>query len=254
MYIYVTMNGDLERAEALSQWLPAELVTDAGEWEARKDELHLTLDEDGLSLRRGDIAMQGDFREMLPRLKQSNLEREMLVKASKPKTLGEHPTLLDATAGMGEDSLILAAAGFHVTLFEYDKIIAALLEDTMRRAAQIPELADIVARMELHGEDSIAAMNRMNGEMPMDVVLLDPMFPARTKSASIKKKFQLLQQLESPCSGEEELLQAAIHAAPKKIIIKRPLKGAFLAGIKPDYSLSGKAIRYDCLVNVQNRK
>ncbi|MBQ4243593.1 MAG: class I SAM-dependent methyltransferase, partial [Clostridia bacterium] len=35
---------------------------------------------------------------------------------------------------------------------------------------------------------------------------------------------------------------------PHKIVIKRPLKGPFLAGRKPDYSLQGKAIRYDCIV------
>ena len=49
-------------------------------------------------------------------------------------------------------------------------------------------------------------------------------------------------------SGEEELLCAAVNLRPHKIVIKRPLKGAFLAGRKPDYSLAGKAIRYDCFV------
>ena len=69
-----------------------------------------------------------------------------------------------------------------------------------------------------------------------------------TKSALVKKKFQLLHHLERPCEDEESLLQAAILARPRKIVIKRPLKGSFLAGRKPDYSLKGKAIRYDVLV------
>lgn len=74
------------------------------------------------------------------------------------------------------------------------------------------------------------------------------MFPARQKSALIKKKFQLLQQLEQPCTDEDALLHAAIASAPYKIVIKRPLKGAWLADRKPDYSLKGKTIRYDCIV------
>ena len=74
------------------------------------------------------------------------------------------------------------------------------------------------------------------------------MFPARTKSALVKKKFQLLQQLERPCNDEEELLQAALAAKPRKVVIKRPAKGPYLGGVKPDYSLSGKSVRYDCLV------
>ena len=81
-----------------------------------------------------------------------------------------------------------------------------------------------------------------------DLILLDPMFPGRQKSALVKKKFQLIQHLEQPCSNEEELLQAAIAAKPKKIIIKRPSKGPFLSGRKPSYSLDGKNIRYDCII------
>ena len=215
-------------------------------------ELHLYLDGEGLSLRQGKLAMRGDFREMLPRLKQSNLEREMLVKASRMKNAAGPLALLDATAGMGEDSMILASAGFQVVLYEYDPVIAALLGDALRRAREIPELAAAASRMELHTGDSVAAMRSLS-EAP-DVILLDPMFPARNKSAMIKKKFQLLQQLESPCSNEEEMLMAAVQANPKKIVIKRPLKGPWLAGIRPDHSLSGKAIRYDCLVNLGTRK
>jgi 16S rRNA (guanine1516-N2)-methyltransferase len=76
--------------------------------------------------------------------------------------------------------------------------------------------------MELIYGDSIEAMKRLSA-VP-DVILLDPMFPKRQKSALIKKKFQLLQQLESPCGDEEALLNAAVTAGAKRILIKRPLK------------------------------
>ena len=95
-------------------------------------------------------------------------------------------------------------------------------------------------------EDSLPALRRCSE--PPDVILLDPMFPERKKSGLIKKKFQLLQQLEQPCSDEEELMETALAARPRKIIVKRPLKGPWLAGRKPHYSLKGKAIRYDCFV------
>ena len=156
---------------------------------------------------------------------------------------------VDATAGMGEDALLLAAAGFEVTLFEYNPIIAALLQDTLRRAADLPELKEAVSRMTLICGDSTLAMPAL--DPAPDVILLDPMFPARSKSGLIKKKFQLLQQLERPCSDEDELLTAAMAVRPKKLVIKRPLKGPFLAGVKPGYSLSGKAIRYDCMTFAQ---
>ena len=208
--------------------------------------LHLKINGDGLFLEDADLCMQGDFTESIKRLTHANLSHELLVKTAKLKNI-EHPCLIDATAGMGEDSLLLAAAGFEVELYESDMIIAALLEDTLRRARLNEALAPIISHMHLHIEDSIKAMNSL--DYTPDVVLLDPMFPERKKSGLIKKKFQLMQQLEHPCSNEFDLLNAAMHANPKKIVIKRPAKGPYLAGKKPSYSTDGKAIRYDCIIN-----
>ena len=220
------------------------------------DGLMLLLDDSGLSLTDGNISLQADLTSMLPRLKKSNLEREFLVKASKIKGTNAADGKLravDATAGFGEDSLLLAAAGYNVELYEYDPVIAALLRDALRRAAQSDDdaLRDAVSRMDLREGDSVSAMRAMAGSQePPDIVLLDPMFPERRKSALVKKKFQLLQQLESPCAGadESELLEAAEAAGPRRIIIKRPLKGPYLAGRRPGYSITGKAVRYDCIV------
>lgn len=209
------------------------------------DGLFLTDDGSGLTLTDGKLALRGDFTGLLPRLKQSNLQSEFLVKASKIKGI-EHPVIIDATAGMGEDSMILAAAGFEVYLFEYDPVIAALLKDALDRAMEIPELKEAAGRMHFTEGNSIDNMSKL--EIVPDVVLLDPMFPARQKSALVKRKFQLLQKLEKPCSDENELLQAALNVKPGRIVIKRPLKGPFLGGMKPSYSLTGKAIRYDCIV------
>lgn len=212
--------------------------------------LSLQQNAEGLTLTDGELSIMVDFREMLPRLKQSNLQREMLVKAARIKGQPMPQTLIDATAGFGEDSLILAAAGFQVQLYEFDEVIAVLLKDGMERALEIPELKEAVGRMKLVCGDSTEGMRKL--DFKPDIVLLDPMFPARQKSALIKKKFQLIQRLESPCSTEEQLLDAAVAANPKRIVIKRPLKGPYLADRKPSYSLEGKAIRYDCFVFARN--
>ena len=222
------------------------------EYNRKLAEIGLALEDngEGLCLTDGELSIMADFREMLPRLKQSNLQREMLVKAARIKGQEMPQTLVDATAGFGEDSLILAAAGFQVRLYEFDEIIAALLQDCMDRASRIPELEEAICRMALVCGDSVEGMKQL--DFKPDIVLLDPMFPTRQKSALIKKKFQLIQRLESPCSTEEDLLDAAILANPKRIVIKRPLKGPHLAGRKPSYSLEGKAIRYDCFVFARN--
>ncbi len=209
------------------------------------EQLFLVQEDDCLVLTDGRLQLKGDFTSLMPRLKTSNLQREFLVKASRIKGV-EHPVLIDATAGMGEDSMILAAAGFEVYLFEYDHVIAALLKDALRRAADIPELSEAVSRMHFTEGNSIELMAGLDIEP--DVVLLDPMFPARQKSALVKRKFQLLQQLEKPCTDERDLLDAALNMKPRRVVIKRPLKGPYLADVKPGYSINGKAIRYDCIV------
>lgn len=200
--------------------------------------------DSGLVLTDGVNTLSVDFSKMIKRINPHALNRELIVRAAKLKG-NPNPLVLDATAGFGEDSFLLAAAGCKVMLFEQDEIIAELLKDGLQRALEIHELSDIVARMELTVGDSIEAMKNLDN--PVDIIYLDPMFPKRTKSALVKKKFQLLQQLETPCTNEAELLNAAILASPKRIIIKRPAKGAYLADYKPSYSITGKSVRYDCI-------
>ena len=78
----------------------------------------------------------------------------------------------------------------------------------------------------------------------IDVLLKDAL--RRAKKHPVLKEIAARMKLEPPCSQETDLFDAAISADPDKIIVKRPLKSEFLAGRKPSYTLSGKAIRYDC--------
>ncbi|HJB54572.1 MAG TPA: class I SAM-dependent methyltransferase [Candidatus Olsenella avistercoris] len=43
------------------------------------------------------------------------------------------------------------------------------------------------------------------------------------------------------------LLDAALAARPRKVVIKRPPKGPWLAGARPSHSIAGKAVRYDVI-------
>lgn len=251
------IDGDsLDRAQGLSDRLEAPLAVcepgcSAAAFIPEPGLLYLKVSRDGLSLMRDGMELRPDFAEMLPRIKQGALQREMLVKAARVKGV-EAPRAVDATAGLGEDSLLLAAAGFTVTLCEADPVIAALLEDALARASAHEVLGPIVERMRLVAGDSRIALERAGastGAQP-DVVYLDPMFPGRTKSAAVKKKFQLIHGLERPTEplDEESLLQAALAAHPRKVVIKRPVKGPYLAGVKPSHAIAGKAVRYDCIV------
>ena len=230
--------GQREMAESFARKNNVSIMDKPGE--------HLTVmfDSRGVSLTGYGLTYQGDFEGMLHRVTNGRLSHEMLVRAV--KTEGEHLKAIDATAGMGEDGFLLAAQGYEVTLYEQNPVIAALLKDAIRRAKKNMDLKDIAGRMKVIEGNSVEGMSKLLD--PVDVIYLDPMFPARQKSSLINKKLQLIQKLEPPCSGEKDLFDAAIRANPDKIIVKRPLKSECLAGREPSYTLKGKAIRYDCYV------
>ena len=177
-----------------------------------------------------------------------------MVRAARIRGVEGPLRVLDGTAGLGEDALLLAGAGYEITLLERDPVIFALLRDGLRRAAQSedPALAAAASRMTAFEADSILWMRKL-AQSPSaadrpDIIFLDPMFPERRKSGLVKKKFQLIHQLEDPEANDQALLEAAFAAAPRKIVIKRPAKGPFLGGLTPGYALRGKTIRYDCLI------
>ena len=228
--------GQKDMAEAFARRIGAEISEKPG------PKLTILFHAKGVSLTGYGLSYQGDFENMLHRVTNGRLQHEMLVRAA--KTEEKNLKAIDATAGMGEDAFLLAAYGYEVTLYEQNPVIAALLKDALRRAKKHMVLKDIAVRMKLIEGNSVECLAKQLD--PVDVIYLDPMFPARQKSSLINKKLQLIQKLEPPCSEETDLFDAAIWANPEKIIVKRPLKSEFLAGRKPSYTLNGKAIRYDC--------
>lgn len=234
--VCIGKGGQKDMAESFSRRTGSPIVNKPGNY------LTVLFDSKGVSLSGFGLSYQGDFENMLHRVTNGRLQHEMLAKAV--KTDQENLKAIDATAGMGEDSLLLAACGYQVTLYEQNPVIAILLKDALRRAKKNTVLKDIVSRMQLVEGDSIEYLNKRLD--PVDVIYLDPMFPGRQKSGLINKKLQLIQKLEPPCSEETALFDAAMAAQPSKIIVKRPLKSPYLDERVPSYSLKGKAIRYDC--------
>ena len=226
-------------AESFARKTGAPIMDKPGEY------LTIHFDSKGVSLSGFGLTYQGDFAEtMMHRVTNGRLQHEMLVKAASSEKEGRKA--IDATAGMGEDAFLLAAQGYEVTLYEQNPVVAALLKDAIRRAKKNQILKDIAGRMKVVEADSVECMSKLLD--PVDVIYLDPMFPARQKSSLINKKLQLIQKLEPPCSEETDLFDAALKVCPSRIIVKRPLKSECLAGREPSYTLKGKAIRYDCYV------
>ncbi len=217
---------------------------------AMDQEVSLEKKEYGLVLTDGTLELYGDYTKLIKRVKKNVIGSELLVKAVKMRGK-ENLQVLDATAGLGEDSFLLAAAGWDVILCEHNEVIFELLRDTIERAQETEEISEIANRMHPLFIDGVTACESVSAgtfDAHPNVIFLDPMFPKKTKNSLTNKKLQLFQKLESPCSTEEELFAAACKTNAAKVVVKRPVKGTYLAGKKPSHSIAGKTVRYDCYV------
>ncbi|MCB1759344.1 MAG: class I SAM-dependent methyltransferase [Gammaproteobacteria bacterium] len=160
---------------------------------------------------------------------------------------GRNPLLLDATAGLGRDAFVLASLGCPVVLIERSPVVAALLEDGLRRALQDPEVAPIAARMQLINNDAGRYLAQLADSVPADVIYLDPMYPARNKRALVKKEMRMLQRLlgDNDNSG---LLQSARQHARYRVVVKRPRGADWLDGERPSMSIESPNTRFDVYV------
>jgi 16S rRNA (guanine1516-N2)-methyltransferase len=156
--------------------------------------------------------------------------------------------VLDATAGLGRDSFVLADLDCEVTLCEREPVIAEMLAWGLRAAAVSgdPWLTAVVARMRLLGGD---ARNLTARELAgVEVIYLDPMFAEPGRRAAAKKEMALFQRLlgSAPDPADDEaLLRWALATDAARVVVKRPLRAPPLAGCEPSHALRGRAVRFD---------
>lgn len=177
---------------------------------------------------------------LLYRSQQAGLRKELIGRAMgcHPK---DKPTIIDATAGLGRDSFILATLGFNVIALERSPILYALLKDALGRAQKQPSIAPIIERIHLIHADA----HRWLIDKKADVIYLDPMFPERQKSASVKKEMVILQELLGKDEDAEALFKLALTCATHRVVVKRPRLSAAIDARAPHFSLSGKSSRFD---------
>ncbi|KIZ42300.1 MULTISPECIES: class I SAM-dependent methyltransferase [Rhodopseudomonas] len=154
--------------------------------------------------------------------------------------------VIDATAGLGRDSFLMASMGATVTMIERAPGVHALLAAGLARArGDSAELAAIVSRMTLLHGDAKALLPGLTA----DVVLVDPMHPERKKTALVKQEMRLLRQLVGADPDVADLMQAALACRCKRVVLKWPLRAEPMPGLrKPSYHFAGKTVRYDVFV------
>ncbi|MFO7955281.1 class I SAM-dependent methyltransferase [Thioalkalivibrio sp.] len=210
-------------------------------------DLVLETGDHGLELIREDtrppLRLQLDFAAGRQgyRLAHAGHQREGLIRA-----FGKLPRdgrVLDASAGLGRDTLLLAAHGFQVTAWERHPVVYHLLADALARAALHPELAPIIGRIDLR--EGNANPDRL--DPPAMAAVFDPMFPERTKRAAVKKDMQLIQALmpDAADPDAEETLASLRRHVERRVIVKRPLHAPAVGPDTPQARVKGKSVRFD---------
>jgi len=156
---------------------------------------------------------------------------------------GATPPVVDATAGLGRDAFLLASLGAEVVLIERSPAVHALLAEGMEQAREASaEHAAIIGRMTLLLGDARSLLPTLSPE----VVLVDPMHPPRGNSALVKQEMRLLRDVVGDDPDARELMEAALAAASRRVVLKWPIKAEPMAGLRvPSHSIVGKSTRYD---------
>ncbi|MEW9797961.1 class I SAM-dependent methyltransferase [Alteromonas sp. CYL-A6] len=219
--------------------------------DAPPDTLYLRIDNNRLGLMDGADPAQKlpvvvDFLSAATQYRQSHGggKAEPVVKAIGLKGHTDYH-VVDATPGLGRDAFVLVSAGCRVTMIERSPVVAALLEDGLRRLTEAqPETAKRMAL--IHG-NSQQVMQYWNAA-PVDAVYLDPMFPHRKKSALVKKEMRLFQQLLGGDPDADGLLAPACELARHRVVVKRPDSAGALANTAPSMAITSKKHRFDVYI------
>ena len=179
---------------------------------------------------------------ILHRLKYGKGRGQNLAKAVGMKS-NKNRNIIDATAGLGYDSFILASLGANVTLIERSKRMYEILENGINEGISFGgEIQRIINRMELLFGDSKDILPKLSPE----IIMIDTMYKDRKKTALVKNNMRLVREIVGPDSDYIELLKVALNCARHRVVLKQPRYADPIKEIrKCSHQILGRTIRYD---------
>lgn len=207
------------------------------------------------------LSVAPEWDKLQRRVVSAGRKSELLLQATK---VTAESRIIDATAGFGHDSLILASTGAQTVMLEQQPLMALLLLAEQQRMSALPNWQKLMARLQIINTDatsyfeSISNDSLIDSDKAVDVVYLDPMFPEDSyqdsktgKGAKVGKHMQALHQLARPPTLDEEgqLLHSALTVVSQngtgRVIVKRPQFAPLLANQPANESWHNEAVRFD---------
>ncbi|ASK78164.1 16S rRNA (guanine(1516)-N(2))-methyltransferase [Paraphotobacterium marinum] len=153
--------------------------------------------------------------------------------------------ILDATPGLGKDSFVFFSHGCNVHMLERNEIVCALLENGLNKLKNSENYTNKENSLTLEKGTILDNIGHLD---MFDVVYLDPMYPKRNKSASVKKEMAMFHKIVGDDKDSDFLLEKAKSLAKKRVVVKRPKGAPFLNSLKPDFEYLSKNTRYDVYI------
>ena len=157
------------------------------------------------------------------------------------RTHSEHPVIIDATGGLGQDAWALASTGCRLTIIERHPLVYALLSDALARALSDSGSNGTASNIHLVKGEAEGVLERLCTPRT-HAIYLDPMYPEKRRNAATKKGMQFLHALLGPPEESPSLLQAAIASGLTRVAVKRPKGAPHLAGTE---SFDGQRTQLD---------
>lgn len=172
--------------------------------------------------------------------KKSSLQKELLARAVGVK--GPYrPRVLDLTAGLLGDDLLLLSFGCEVWATERHPVIRFLIESALNNARH--------PRMELFHFLPGDALKTLKNPPEVDVFYFDPMFEDANQKASPKKEMRIFRNVVGADLDAHHVFEEARKLKPKRLVVKRPRHSVTL-NVDPSVEYIGKSTRYDVYFSV----
>lgn len=172
--------------------------------------------------------------------KKSSLQKELLAKAVGVKG-PLRPRVLDLSAGLLGDSLLLLSFGCEVTAIERHPVVSFLIQSSLANAHDAK-----LKKFHFHAED---AKQYLANAKESDVIYFDPMFEDANHKASPRKEMRIFRNFVGPDQDALEIFKLAIELRPRRLVVKRPRQSVTL-GPQPSLQFIGKSTRYDVYFSI----
>lgn len=209
-----------------------------------------------VDLKAGHLTINFNNPQLMWRLQRLNRAQEPLLRALAWHSK-QSKKVWDITAGLGRDGMLLAYAGFIVTLFEKNPVLQALLSLALKewqavntaRSLEPSSIHHPNIHVYFRPQDSLEALQalRQNADITEqpDYIYMDPMYPERRKKALVKKELRIIRNLVGEDDNSEALLTTALQVAKKRVVVKRPIHAPFVGNRAPHHSITAPNTRFD---------